>query len=263
MKYVQSWSGGKDSSCSIVLENLHREELGISPSTIVMAEVMFDKKNGISAELPDHMEWVHTVAKPLFESWGHEVIIKQSDRDYLDCFYHIVKNPKKHFDREGKYSGFPLGGACVVQRDCKTRTVSQIRKEFCGDGTVQFLGIAADEPKRFGQLNDRTRSLLREYGVMENNTYDILKPYGLISPIYSHARRGGCWFCPNQSYEQLAWLKQNFPEYWEMLRELSRVENTVARGFKWGMPFSAVDQKVDEYMRLPKQLSLFEYYLEE
>lgn len=28
-RYVQSWSGGKDSTCSIVLEHLHRDELGI------------------------------------------------------------------------------------------------------------------------------------------------------------------------------------------------------------------------------------------
>ena len=27
--YVQSWSGGKDSTCSIVIENIHRDKLSI------------------------------------------------------------------------------------------------------------------------------------------------------------------------------------------------------------------------------------------
>lgn len=259
MNYVQSWSGGKDSSCSIVLENVHRDELGIPPSRIVMAEVMFDKKRGISAEFPDHMEWVHTKAKPLFESWGHKVVIKQSEKDFLDCFYHIVKNPRKHPDRAGKYQGFPIGGSCLVQRECKLKTVRQIQKEYLsGEDTVEFLGIAMDEPSRMGQLNSRKQSLLCRYGVFEGDTYGILRPYGLISPIYSHAKRGGCWFCPNQGYEQLAWLKKNYPEYWELLRELSYVENTVARGFKWGEPFYSVDRKVDMRINAPEQISFFE-----
>lgn len=263
LQYIQSWSGGKDSSCSVVLENKYRDQLGIPPSTIVMAEVMFDKKKGISAEFPDHMEWVHTKAKPLFESWGHKVIIKQSEKDYLDCFYHIIQSSKLHPERVGKYQGFPLGGTCLVQRDCKLRTVNQIRKEFLsGANAVEFVGIALDEPNRHGQLNERKQSLLCRYGVFEEDTYDILRPYGLVSPIYTHARRGGCWFCPNQSYEQLAWLKQNYPEYWEALRELSLVHNTVARGFKWGLPFETVDQKVDHYLSLPKQLSIFDFWEE-
>ena len=258
--YIQLWSGGKDSTCSIVIENQHRDELGIPPSTIVMSEVMFDKKKGISAEFPDHMEWVHTKAKPLFESWGHQVIIKQSEKDYLDCFYQTLQRSKMHPELLGKHQGFPLGGTCIVQRDCKTKTVNKIRKEFLSDpNAAEFIGIAYDEPKRHGQLNERKRSLLCEYGVLEYQTYDIIRPYGLVSPIYTHTRRGGCWFCPNQSYEQLAWLKQNYPEYWEMLRELSLAENTLARGFKWGIPFDEVDRKVDNYLNIPKQLSLFDF----
>lgn len=259
VNYVQSWSGGKDSSCSVVLENIHRDELGIPPSTIVMAEVMFDKKKGISAEFPDHMEWVHTKAKPLFESWGHKVIIKQSERDYLDCFYRVVQNPRKHIENSGKYKGFPMGGGCDIQRDCKLKTVQQIRKEYLsGANTVEFVGIAIDEPKRHGQLNERLQSLLCRYGVFESDTYGILRPYGLISPTYSHAKRGGCWFCPNQSIEQFAWLKVNYPEYWEALRELSYVENMVARGFKWGEPFCVVDRKVDMWIEAPAQISFFD-----
>lgn len=259
IEYFQSWSGGKDSTCSIVLENIHRDELGIPPSTILMAEVMFDNKRGISAEYPDHIEWVYNKAKPLFESWGHKVIIKKSEKDYLDCFYRVVQKPRIHKDRTGKMKGFVLGGSCDVQRDCKLKTIEQIRREnMTGDNCVEFIGIASDEPKRQGQLNERKRSLLCEYDIPEYETYQILEPYGLVSPVYSHARRNGCWFCPNQTYDQLHYLKTNYPEYWEELRRLSLIENTVSRGFKWGVPFEEVDRRVDAYLDTPRQIKLFD-----
>ena len=165
-------------------------------------------------------------------------------RDLLDCFYHVVQNPKKHIDRAGRYQGFPLGGTCIVQRDCKQRTIREIRAEYLeGSKTAEVLGLAADEFKRLGQLHERKRSFLVDFGIKEYQTYDILKPYGLVSTLYTHAKRNGCWFCPNQSYSQLAWLKEHYPEYWEMLRELSHVENTVSKGFKWGVPFDEVEKK--------------------
>ena len=39
----------------------------------------------------------------------------------------------------------------------------------------------------------------------------------LLSPIYTTATRGGCWFCHNQGVNQLRLLRKNYPEYWEMM----------------------------------------------
>ena len=39
----------------------------------------------------------------------------------------------------------------------------------------------------------------------------------LLSPIYTTASRGGCWFCHNQGVDQLRLLRKNYPEYWELL----------------------------------------------
>ena len=46
MRYIASWSGGKDSTATIILAHLHNEPL----DTIIFAEVMFDKET--SGELP-------------------------------------------------------------------------------------------------------------------------------------------------------------------------------------------------------------------
>ncbi len=66
MKYFHSWSGGKDSTASIILDHMH----GLPPTKIIMSEVMFDKKRNISGELPEHMEWVKNKAIPVFKEWG-------------------------------------------------------------------------------------------------------------------------------------------------------------------------------------------------
>ena len=41
----------------------------------------------------------------------------------------------------------------------------------------------------------------------------------LLSPIYTTANRGGCWFCHNQGIGQLRLLRKNYPELWQMLLE--------------------------------------------
>ena len=85
MKYIASWSGGKDSTASIILAHEHNEPLDL----IIFSEVMFDKN--ISGELPEHIDFIKNTAIPVFNSWGYEVKILRSDKTYLDSFYQIRK----------------------------------------------------------------------------------------------------------------------------------------------------------------------------
>ena len=39
----------------------------------------------------------------------------------------------------------------------------------------------------------------------------------LLSPIYTTSTRGGCWFCHNQSVDQLRLLRRNYPDLWKLL----------------------------------------------
>ena len=87
MKYIASWSGGKDSTASIILAHEHNEPLDL----IIFSEVMFDKN--ISGELPEHIDFIKTECIPLFESWGYETKVLHSDKTYMDCFNQVVKNP--------------------------------------------------------------------------------------------------------------------------------------------------------------------------
>lgn len=83
---------------------------------------------------------------------------------------------------------------------------------------VQYLGIAADEPKRLARLDGINKiSPLAAIGWTEADCWKWCEENDLLSPIYTTATRGGCWFCHNQSVEQLRLLRRNYPDHWALL----------------------------------------------
>lgn len=249
MKYFHSWSGGKDSTAAVILDHIHN----LPPSTIIFNEVMFDKKRNISGELPEHIDFIKNNAIPLFQKWGYDTKIIHSDKDYIDLF-HTVITKSKTADRNGKMRGFPLGGRCMINRDIKTKAIHNFLKNI-SEEFIQYVGIAIDEPKRLERLNGTNKiSLLAEYGYTEQMAYNLCKRYGLLSPIYKFTKRGGCWFCPNQSYMEMAHLKIHYPQLWTELEKLAAENNLVSQGFKYGLTFAEVNKKVDNYTSKNKEM---------
>ena len=123
MKYIASWSGGKDSTASIILAHENNEPLDL----IIFSEVMFDKN--ISGELPEHIDFIKNKCILLFESWEYEVKILRSDKTYMDCFHHRTIRGKNL----GIKKGFVMSGHCDVQRDCKLRPIAGFWKSLDGE----------------------------------------------------------------------------------------------------------------------------------
>lgn len=82
---------------------------------------------------------------------------------------------------------------------------------------VEYLGIAADEPKRHGQLNARKRAPLVEFGIDEDLCGLYCQYNDMLSPSYETSCRDGCWFCHNQGVKQLRNLRKNYPDLWALL----------------------------------------------
>jgi hypothetical protein len=84
---------------------------------------------------------------------------------------------------------------------------------------VSYLGIAADEPIRIKRHEGRKELMLPlvEIGWDEDYCGLWCKYNDLLSPIYTNATRGGCWFCHNQGVEQLRLLRRNHPNLWNIL----------------------------------------------
>lgn len=79
---------------------------------------------------------------------------------------------------------------------------------------MEYLGIAADEPKRFGQLSERKRAPLVEFGIEEGLCGLYCQYEGILAPSYETSCRDGCWMCHNQGVNQLRQLRKNYPDLW-------------------------------------------------
>jgi len=84
---------------------------------------------------------------------------------------------------------------------------------------VQYLGIAADEPERIARhsIKSDIKLPLVEMGWDEAYCRKWCADNNLLSPIYTEAQRGGCWFCHNQGVDQLRKLRKNYPDLWQIL----------------------------------------------
>lgn len=253
MKYYISWSGGKDSTATIILAHLHK----IPIDKIVISLPYFDRAGGVYADDPEHIDWIFKTAIPLFESWGHKIDVVSSDRDYLYWFYK-VRGSRSKPEYVGKYYGWIIGGLCKMNEE-KTIPIKKYIANL-GSEYVGICGICADEPERLERLHNRGDiSLLERYTYTQDMAMELCAEYGLLSPLYKNGRkRQGCWFCPNAQLREFVTLKSKYPHLWARLAELNQEKNTCTRNFKYGMTFDELEARVDAILAEPKQISIFD-----
>lgn len=207
MEYIASLSYGKDSCAMLEVIKQHNMPL----DRIVHVEIM--ATDTIPADLPPMMEFKRKADKIIKERYGLTVEHLHAPTSYEKCFYTVVSAKAKP-EYAGGIRGFPgvvVGNWC--NRDLKLSCLGKLNKP----DITQYIGIAADEPNRFHNLTDRKRSPLVEHGITEAEARKICEELDLLSPIYTQSARGGCWFCCNQTVNQLRLLRKQYPEYWHLM----------------------------------------------
>lgn len=160
---------------------------------------------------------------------------------YEKLFYHIPKRKKKVMAGGGEriFTWIPNSKRNLVQQQSQTCSLTDFQyqsaegigalnsnKGFSNSATVrgakknivQYLGIAADEPDRIKRHSVPGKILpLVDIGWDEAFCRQWCDENKLLSPVYTTATRGGCWFCHNQGVDQLRLLRQNYPELWAIL----------------------------------------------
>ena len=237
-KHILSISGGKDSMATAILAIENNEPLDMA----IYCEVMFDKD--ISGEVPEHHDFVYEKMIPYLEGSGVPVSVVRGGKTYLDCFFRLLTQSKTE-EWNGKHYGFPIGGMCVINRDCKTGAIRKFMRENGLTDCITYVGIAADEPKRLARLEGTNKvSLLAKYGYTEDMAAELCKERGLYSPAYEYSKRNGCWFCPNCRMSEFAEFKRRHPDLWQKLLELGKVENKVSIGFSYGRTIEQIDEQI-------------------
>ena len=208
MDYILSLSYGKDSlACLGAIE-----QLSLPLTRIIHAEVW--ATDTIPADLPLMVEFKAKADEIIKERWGLEVEHYRSKHNFESGFYLTRGRTGKKTKHFGNRYGWPMvkGQWCLQQLK-----LPALKAAMQGRKIIQYLGIAVDEPNRFHNLTDRKRSPLVEAGWTEAMCLEWCEKNDLLSPIYTTATRGGCWFCHNQSVDQLRLLRRNYPEYWALM----------------------------------------------
>lgn len=202
MEHILSLSYGKDSlACLGAIE-----ELGWQLDRIVHAEVWATPT--ILADPPPMVEFKAKADAIIKNRYGITVEHIRHKLSYEEMFYRpICRGPKK-----GVVKGFPI--TTGARSWCKHLKMTGALSKQKG---IQYVGIAADEPNRFHTLTDTKKSPLVDAGWTEFMCREWCEENGLLSPIYTTATRGGCWFCHNQGVDQLRILRRTYPEYWAIM----------------------------------------------
>ena len=109
-------------------------------------EVMFT--NEISAEVPEHRDFMYEVAIPKLErDYGIKTTVIRAEKTMVDLFYHVSTKGKS----VGKRIGFPIPGRCAINRELKLKPMRNYIKTI-PEPVTQYVGIAIDEPARLARL---------------------------------------------------------------------------------------------------------------
>lgn len=203
MDHILSLSYGKDSlACLGAIE-----ELGWTLDRIVHVEVW--ATDTIPADFPPMVEFKAKADAIIKDRWGIKVEHLRVKKTYEQVFYRTMAKGK----RTGEIMGWPFS---VKGSWCNSELKMQPLKNV-ENGNIAYIGIAADETNRFHNITEEKKSPLVEAGWTEYDCRKWCEDNDLLSPIYTMATRGGCWFCHNQSLDQLRLLRKNYPEYWLLM----------------------------------------------
>lgn len=191
MCWIIPWSGGKDSTATIItmIENKMPIE------KIVHVRMMATEKIPATHEVMTNFV-DDCVAK--FISMGIEVEIIKSRP--FDFFANRIFKKSKYEDRINKNYGFTecVRGMCSFQKE---------KVRCCGselDNTM--LGICFDEPER---MRKGRHSILFEKKITQRMAFEICKSKGMLSPLYGlGVKRDGCFFCPNAAKKERKLLSE-------------------------------------------------------
>ena len=167
MQHILSLSYGKDSlACLGAIE-----QLGWPLDRIVHAEVW--ATDTIPADLPPMVEFKAKADKIIKERWGIKVEHYRGNCTFEQGFYWERGRTGRKTKFDGRIYGWPM------QRGqwCLQRLKLPALKKCKPKDAIEYIGIAADEPNRFGNLSDKKKSPDR----LGRNYEEILEQWRVLT----------------------------------------------------------------------------------
>lgn len=220
-----SWSGGKDSTASVILHIQSGDICKIVYYIPMLTE-------SIPLIRKAHYDFIQGAVERFIR--GGLQCYQAHGMTYEDHVTRVVtRGPRK-----GEIMGYGLGyGFCRFRDNSK---VEALKRVDVGYYDYEDIGIAADEYRRHCQLTQAKRSILFERNITEAQAREICIKHGLLSPIYKVVGRDGCVICPNAKPQVIQQWARDYPQGVEVLKHLEYVADTYATkgkvyrdGTKW------------------------------
>lgn len=223
-EWIVPWSGGKDSTATILL----MIENNVPIKKVFNVRMMFDENT--PAVLPLMTDFVDKTAEKFRNDFGLNVEIVKSPKTAWDLFSHIATKSSYKYFRENPSGWQQISrGMCSFQKE-KPKTQNKV----CGKDDYQMIGYGCDEADRFShfemtdnglkwvndKINGRNQSILVTLGIPEATAYRMCKAEGLLSPHYDKGiKRDGCFFCPNSTKLAISRIISEYPDLYAKINE--------------------------------------------
>ena len=206
--------------------------------------------------------------RPMLDAYGARLVILKPDNNFL---WDMLVRPVKYRFKEGEHYGYEwCGGRCRWRIADKIKKIQDFLNSLDDDYT-QYVGIAADEPDRIKEENNKKYPLV-EWGMSEQDCLDYCSSKGWNwlegdMELYSVLDRVSCWCCANKNLSELRNMYHYLPEYWSYLKALqSRIDRPFRSGktiFDLEERFKIEDAKLAEEKAQPTQLEMSDYFGED
>lgn len=201
-RHVVSLSGGKDSTAMLL--RMIEENQPID-------EILFCDTGMEFPEMYDHLE-------RLEKETGRTITRLKAPQSFE--YYFSEYTPKRKNPSLMQYRGmsWPSPQIRWCTSALKIRLIDAYLRQYVKEyEVVQYIGIAADEPKRV----KTHRYPLIEWGMTEADCLRYCYERGYDwDGLYKIFDRVSCWCCPLQSLTGLRKLREHFPVLWEKLKTM-------------------------------------------
>lgn len=204
MKYIVSFSGGKDSTAML----LRLLEEGRPVDEIVFCDT--------TAEFPQMYEHIAQVEKYI----GRRITVLKPEQNFEYMMLHYQVATRNGKEKKGKL--WPNARVRWCTGYFKQEQMRKYMKQFNVE-VSQYIGIAVDEKIREHKDKVKRRLIypLVEWGMTERDCLQYCYDRGFTwGGLYEKFDRLSCYLCPFKRLDELRIIWKDFPELWEHMREL-------------------------------------------
>ena len=222
MKYIVSWSGGKDSTY-MLFELLRR---GFPVDEIICVDT--------TIEFPEMYLHQQEVENRLFSDFSLKVTHLRPEHNFEYYLLEYTKQRGKYAGMQGL--GWPNPNFIWCRGYLKLGVMDKYLRSKYGFGNyTSYIGIAFDEISRydFSDLSGLKSYPLISWRVTELEALKGCYDLGFdFQGLYNRFFRVSCWCCPLQSIKELYMLYSFYPHLWRRLRDLdSRQRNRFRKDY--------------------------------